>query len=80
MFYISCKVFRVMLILTLVYTIVNGYNNKILLLSVFGMHVFVYAAVLSACKPFTATLLTRTDTIKHRSINAYIFLTECLTH
>ena len=29
-----------MLILTLVYTIVNGYNNKILLLSVFWMHVF----------------------------------------
>ena len=39
---------------------------------------FVYPAVLSACKPFTATLLTRTGKIKHKSINAYISFTECL--
>ena len=45
-----------MLILALVYTIVNSYN-KIFLLSVFWMHVFVYAAVLHACKPLNATVI-----------------------
>ena len=52
-----------MLILALVYTIVNGYNNKIFLLSVFWMHVFVYAAVLPACKPSNVTVIVPLEPI-----------------